>query len=295
MANQKMSEFVKSLAAQTGLDENAPEFQDLLKDEAFTNSEVPDTISKLVPILSSSLLNINAAKNHKDVASHFKLRFYRNVDKALRENLLDSGLDEDSIAEIEKEPDTLNRLKTAFGKVNEVYKSKTPSPDGKAKEIADKYNTLVNEFNTYKQSVASEKSKWQQDLESERVNWEVDSMIKSYQFSDSLPSDDAVLLLKNKLAQSPYVLKKVEGKIGVFQKDNPDLRAVSNNKVLEVKDLLDQFASPYVKKAQTPPTAGNQGRQITPPASNANTFGVNMFADKLAKDKAQFESRVLNK
>lgn len=294
MANQKMSEFVKSLAAQTGLDENAPEFQELLKDEGFTNSEVPDTISKLVPILSNSLLNINAAKNHKDVASHFKLRFYRNVDKALRENLMDNGLDDETIAEIEKEPDTLNRIKTAFGKLGEVYKSKSPAPDGKAKEIADKYNGLVNEYNTFKQSVASEKSKWQQDLENERVNWEVDSMIKSYQFSDSLPADDAVLLLKNKLSQSPYVLKKVEGKIAVFQKDNPDLRAVSNNKVLEVKDLLDQFASPYVKKAQTSEPKQSGTTTTTAPTNGGAKFG-NMYADKLAKDKAQFQQRVLGK
>lgn len=301
MANQKMSEFIEQLAAQTGLDTNSTEYQELIKDENLKKLEAPEGLNKLSSLISNNLLSINTAKNHKDVAGHFKLRYYRNVEKKLGDYLRsNSGLDEDKIAEIEAEPDTLKRMELAFNNTVETVKAtstKNVKPDEKTKELSDKYNNLLGEYNTAKSSWTEKEKSWNSNLEKERIGWEIDKQLSSYKFSDTFSNDDARLLITNKLQSSPYVFKRDQtGKIGVYQKDNQDLLASDKNKTLEIKDVLDTFAAPYIKKAETNNSNSSQQRQTTTsttPTKNGTMASRN--ADKVNENLEQFRKTVLRK
>lgn len=299
MANQKMSEFIEQLAAQTGLDTNSEKFQEILKDESISKLEAPEGLNKLSSLISENLLSINTAKNHKDVAGHFKLRYYRNVEKKLGDYLRNnSGLDEEKIAEIEAEPDTLKRMELAFNNTIETVKAsagKNFTPDGKVKEVTEKYNALLGDLNKIKSEYANKEKQWSDNLEKERTTWEIDKQLSSYKFSDNFSPEDAKLLISNKLSNSPYVFKRDNsGKIGVYQKENPELLASDKNKTLELKDVLDTFAAPYIKKVETNNNnnGGTQKKFSTPAAPQGSQPTAARHADKVAENLAFFKERM---
>jgi len=248
MANQKLRDFIEALSNQAGIDTQSEDYNSFIK--TVDTLEIPETIASTI---QGGLLTKHSAKNDAEIASHYKVKYYKTIDNGLKRTLRSVGVTDEMIAELESEPDTLKRLETALPKLVDITKnSVAPSgaKDEKYLKAVEEYNKLQKQYETTISDWQTKEKKWFSELENKEINWQINNQLGSYKFNDSLPSEDVKLIISNKLNNSPYILKMNEGKIGVYQKDNQDLVATKNNKTLEVKDVLDELASPYIAKAQ---------------------------------------------
>lgn len=276
MANLNMREFFSAIAVQAGIDTESTTFKSLIENEAFEKVTVPDEISTGI---QNNLLNLSSAKNHPEVAKHFKGKYYDTTDRAFKKNLKASGMPDELINELDSEQDTIKKLEIGLSKYGEFVKSAF-AKDGnsdKYQELVKKHNELQSQYNQAVEGFKTKENKWFSDLETKEVQWELNNMLNGYTYTDAIPADDVKLIANNKLNQLPYVFKKVEGKIGVFQKEHPDLVASKNNKPLTPKDVIEEVVSPYVKKSQSTTTqktesTTQQRTVVATENANASTY-----------------------
>ena len=231
--------------------------QDLIKEiaqsagvESFEFGEDNTIPEEVVSAIKSNLITPDSAKNNPDVAKHFKGQYLGTVNRELEKFLKDTGIDEGKVGELNNEPDTLKRLRAGMSVYAEHLKN---TPD---KKVSEKEKELAEKLNSLQAQLSETQSTWQQKLsakeqefENERVNFAVNSKLNSYQFSEAYPVEDVKLLIGSKLNNSPYVFKRNGDKVGVFQKDNPELEAYDGTKKLELDDVLNKFVEPYLKKS----------------------------------------------
>jgi len=119
----------------------------------------------------------------------------------------------------------------------------------KEKELAEKLNQLQARLGETENTWQQKLSQKEQEFENERVKYAVDSQLSTFSFSEAYPIEDVKLLVNSKLQASPYIFKRNGNKIGVYQKDNPELEAFDGAKRLELSDVLGKFVEPYLKKS----------------------------------------------
>lgn len=293
MANQLLSELFDSFASKTGIDTTSEEYQAFIQDKRISEITVPENVASHLT-QSVGNLTIDAAKNNSELAKHYKVKYLTTVDNHLKNFFKGKEVPEDFYSEIEAEPDTIKRVDKAMNKIYEYVESKASKKSGepndaKYKELVEKHNALMAELNTEKSTWTQKEKQWQSDLENKEIDWQVDNMLASYQYSDSIPADDAKFLVKEKMKKLPYVFKKTENGIGVYQKENADLMAYAeNNKPLSVKDILDKEVSPYTRK--TPVQSNGQGAKKPLPQAAKPNGNVPLYMHKLDQDLERFKS-----
>lgn len=298
MATQPLSEILGSLASQIGIDTEKDEIKSILSDKRLQEVSLPDDVANK---FKTGFLTVDAAKNNSEINSHFKVKHYSAVDKRLENVLKSAELPKEDMEEFASIKGTLEKLDFILPRVKEHYEKKSPGAGKGNKEyeaMVEKYNALVKEkqdlatqFETTKQNFAKEK----ENLE---IDFEVNNLLGSYQFGDAYPVEDVQYLIRKRLQEKPFIFKKTDGKVGVFQKDTPDLKAMKDNKELTLKGLLDELVTPYVKKTQTPPNRNGQNgqHQQVPPAERKNVLFSNAaqkVSSEVEKVKALREGKTV--
>jgi hypothetical protein len=120
----KLTDLLSSVAQKAGLQPDAEGIAEILGNDQLAAIDVPDEHAKKI---SDNLLNLEQAKQHKDLKAHFRASFLDGVDKNLAAGLEDAGLSEEDLAEIKGQEKTLDKLNSALEKL------KARKADGKAK------------------------------------------------------------------------------------------------------------------------------------------------------------------
>lgn len=263
-----VSELIESLANQAGIDTQSEGYIKLIQDKRLSEVAVPDDVEKAI---FNGILTKEAAKNDKDVAGHFKVRYMKSAEVAQKRALKDLGVSDEIISELEKEVDTIKRIEMSYPKIAEFYKSTATSDEGgtKYKSLLTTHNQTLEKLQQLETTWSEKEKTWNSTMESREIDWEVNNLLNGYTLTDTIPSEDARFLINKKIKESPYIIRKDNGKIGVFQKENPDLVALEKNKPLSLKDITDVYVAPYLKKADTTKTNGKQ----TVDAGQANVSG----------------------
>ena len=237
--------------------------------ENFELSEDNTIPSEVVDTIKSNLITVDSARNNPDVAKHFKGQYLGTVNRELEKFLKDTGIDEQRVNELNSETDTLKRLRAGMNVYAEHLKN---TPDKKVsekeKELAEKLNQLQARLGETENTWQQKLSQKEQEFENERVKYAVDSQLSTFSFSEAYPIEDVKLLVNSKLQASPYIFKRNGNKIGVYQKDNPELEAFDGAKRLELSDVLGKFVEPYLKKS----AGADEKKKITHETKKNNTF-----------------------
>jgi len=277
----KASELISKLAKDAGIEQDNEALKAVLSDPKLSEVDLPDDFTGAI---TSKLMTLDSAKNNPDIAKAFKGQYLGTVNRDVEKFLKDNELPDEVIEQVQAESDSLARLRAAM-KVYAEHKENTykeqylkNAPDAeKFKQREDELSNMVNKLKGEVALKDNEKANLRKELEQqfeqERVNWSINQQLAGYEFSDSIPKDDARLLINAKLSTLPYVFRKgTDGQIGVYQKDDPSLVAFEDNKELTVKDVLDKIAAPYLKKHEAPKE--EQRRRFEPPKTkNGRSFG----------------------
>lgn len=270
MATKSMSEIFLALASQAGEDTESQDMKNILSDKRLTEVQIPDDLANK---LTTGLLTINAAKQHPEVNSHFKVKHLKGVDNRLSQEFKAIGLPEEVLLEMNGIADTLGKINFIAPKIQEHYQTTLGGKKGDEKyiELTGKYNTLVKEKQTLAEQLDSEKTRFSKEREDMSINYEVNRNLTGYQFGEAYQTEDVQLLVSKKLSEKPLVFRKTDSGIGVFQKDNPDLKAMSkDNKELTIKMVLDEVVAPYLKKNGGGGNGSGKRDDTPPPPQTGN-------------------------
>ena len=242
-----LSEFINSLAEISGV--TAEDMKSFV--EKLPEADVPEMFCEK---FNKAYFTVDAAKNEPALQSHFKGKYLDSVDRAIG-GVAKTVLPEEVMDQITEEKDSLKKAKLTVSKLVEFYQNelKTNSK-GKSSEDMQRLSAKVNELNDLiaqkDAAYASEKIKLIEGFESERLLTKVNERISSHQFSDNFKPEDVKYLVQKKIQDSPYLFKVCEGKYQVYNKETPDTLAYKNNKAVQMNDVIDELASPYIKKAE---------------------------------------------
>lgn len=258
MATKPVSEIFNALASSIGIDTESQEFKQLLSDKRLTEVQVPEELANQ---LTGGLLTIDAAKNHAEINSHFKVKHLKGVDNRLIQNLRSLNVPDEIIQEVESQKDTLSKINLIFPKLNEYYATQAnKGGDAKYQDLITKHNALMQEKAALAESLTKNQSAWEQERENFHINQEINTVMGSYVFGDMYPADDVRLLVRNKLNDKPIIFKRTNEGVGVFQKEHPELKAIGkDNKELTIRAVLDEIVAPYLKKNGGAGAGGNGG------------------------------------
>jgi hypothetical protein len=259
-----ISEFIDGLATQAGIDTSSDSYISLIQDKRLSEVSFPDEIEKAI---YSGILTKESAKNDKDIAGHFKVRYMKSAEVAQKRALKEIGVSDDLISELEKEPDTIKRIEMSYPKIFESFKASNQSTTGAVDDT--KYKSLIATHNdTLKrlqevESTWTEKEKtWKQTMDTREIDWQVNNMINNYSLTDSIPAEDSKFIINKKIKESPFLIKNENGKLNIYQKENPDLIAQEKNKPVTLKDVVDMYVAPYLKKSNPSNTQSQPVRQV---------------------------------
>ncbi len=272
----KASNFLNKLAKDAGVDLESDALKALLSAPELSEVEIPDEITTQI---TGQLMTVASAKNNPDIAKHFKGQYLQTVNRDLSGFLKDSGIGQERIDELSKEPDTLKRLRAGLAEYKQYIAANTSNDnnDETDKKIAE----LTGQINKLREEKAQEATSWQEKLtaqntsfERERIEAIIQGKLGSYTFADTYPTDDVKVLVKSKIDSLPFLLKRVEGRnIEVFQKDNPEMKAFKDNEAIVFDGLIDEIVAPYLKKGNSDKTKTEKVINADKNKSSIFTFG----------------------
>lgn len=260
MSGIKLSEYLKAVANQTGVEQDNEELKSLLSNQPLADIEIPQGIYER---LSKGLLTVEAAKNNAELASYFKVKSLGGIDNTLTKQLKELGLEESELNDALAEKDTYKRVQKLLELTPKQFEArlKTQFGDnvkGKEEYIAkiDLLNKQINEERNSKvlleQEYAGKLTEKDRFFEQFQIQHHFEQHLGKYNLTKALPVDDLKVLIAEKLKAEPYVFKLVDGKPAPYQKENPELEAHGAKGRMTYSDVLDKVVQPYLERAPEP-------------------------------------------
>lgn len=237
----KAGDLFHTLLKSAGFDTTDKAFIDVLSKAEFANTELPESI---VNALSTNLMSVEAAKNNPILKKHFVGNALDPINKGVEELLNEFGIDETAKGEILADQNTYNKYKVAVKKIAEL-KEKSAGSTNKG-EKAD-LERQINELNKQLSLVATETQKQvdaiKNDYENRILNREIDYTLSSKQLPGQFDRDVEVNIARQfvdkALAKKNAIIRNVDGRIAIKQKDNPEMDIFENGKPLTFDALTD--------------------------------------------------------
>lgn len=267
MAN-KLSDFLSIYTDKLNLDE---EILNPIIEKA-NEIELPDELHGVL----SNLMDLHGAKNNADVSKKFRMQYLTTVDKHNEKWMRENDFTDEMMSEFMTETDSLKKNAIVLNAVKSHYES-TQTNDVDVSAIKKQYAEQINGLQA---TLAEKQNEWEgkyQSIENERradkFDWKVDQLAGNYEFSDNLPKEDALYLIKTRLDKLPYTWKKNDANEYVaFQGENGDLEAIENGKQVTLKSIIETNALPYIKKSGTTEERTSTRIKTDPSGNSGKTF-----------------------
>ena len=265
LLTMKTIELTKKLYELAGLDVALIEADELNEEQA---AAVTAALGNVVTVEAAK--NSTALKEHfkKEMIGSLKGELLGNVDTALEQMTRDLFGDE-KLVELKGIDFTKDRIKKVHDWYVDALKE-TKGVDEKLKGTVDnlkKQLETITKENEEKLKLKDEiiRTK-EQEFTGKLLKGQILQMASKYELAEPYRDDlvrGAILeTMWNKLNSEATIKFSEQGEIELKQKEDANLDVYKDNKKLGVKDLIEPFLSPYIKKAE-PPSKGDN-RQPNP-------------------------------
>lgn len=275
----KAGDLFHQLLKSAGFDTTDKAFIDVLSKAEFANTELPESITSA---LTTNLLTIDAAKNNPTLKKHFVGNALDPINKGIEELIAEYGIDEVTKAEILADQNTYNKYKVAAKKIAEL-KEKSAGSTNKG-EKAD-LERQINELNKQLSLVATDtqskidtiKNEYEQRILNREIDYTLSSKPLPGQFDRDVEVNIARQFVDKALLTKGAVIRTIDGRIAVKQKDNPEMDIFENGKPLTFDALTDMALAEnkFIKVSNPNNGGGNNGgnpRQgVQAPPQNTTT------------------------
>lgn len=273
----KAGDLFNTLLKSAGFDTTDKAFIDVLSKAEFANTELPESI---VGALTNNLLSVEAAKNNPTLKKHFVGNALDPINKGIEELLNEFGLDEVTKAELLNDPNTYNKYKVAVKKIAELKdKSAGSTNKGEKAELEKQINELNKQLSLVATDTQQKIDAIKNDYEQRILNREIDYTLSSKplpgQFDRDVEVNIARQFVDKALASKNAIIRTIDGRIAIKQKDNPEMDIFENGKPLTFDALTDMaLAANKFIKVSDPNNGGGNGaspRQTGAQAPKQNT------------------------
>lgn len=275
-----LKEFIQAISDQLEIDKESEDFKALI--ENVPEQNLPEGFEDN---FHKSFFTMEAAKNNGDINSHYRGKHLSGIDNALEQSLKALELPEETLGEIADTKATLDKVKLAISKINEHKnalleeaskgKKKDDKSDEKIKELTDKIAELQTQLTKTQDDYESKLQQQATGFEAERLGSRVNDLISNYKLAtnDVLTADKVKYLIRKEIDDLPYEFKRdEEGKYVVFEKGK-DVKAMENNKLLTMEDVIGKIAAPYIQKSEPAQPEKKTIQSSSTPVKNKFVFG----------------------
>ncbi len=237
-----LADTIKKLLTKAGFDTSSESYLKLIQAKELM-LEVPEDVDTSL----SGLMSTNEAKNNIDIKKHFKAEALDPFNKKVGEWLKEHGADEATIKAVTEDANTYNKVEVAIKKIAELKAAAAGGGKGEKAELEKKINELSATLS--KATADAEKAKADavaevtQRYENEFTDMEINRIIGSKQlpgqFGIDVETKIAREFLNKKLEEKKAVVKKIDGKLKLFAKDDEKMLIFDNGKELDLDTLTD--------------------------------------------------------
>jgi len=259
----KAGDLFHQLLKSAGFDTTDKAFIDVLSKAEFANTELPESITSA---LTTNLLTIDAAKNNPTLKKHFVGNALDPINKGIEELIAEYGIDEVTKAEILADQNTYNKYKVAAKKIAELKeKSAGSTSKGEKADLERQINELNKQLSLVATDTQSKIDTIKNEYEQRILNREIDYTLSSKplpgQFDRDVEVNIARQFVDKALATKGAVIRTIDGRIAVKQKDNPEMDIFENGKPLTFDALTDMALAEnkFIKVSNPNNGGGNNG------------------------------------
>lgn len=242
---------------------NVNEIEGFISAENLNEVEISEEGQEKIKGALENLMTVDGAKNNADLKKYFKEQLYPSITGEVLGNT-DTELgklvkqifpdDYDKFKEMEM---TKDKVKWLVNNIPNALKS-----DDKSKEKIQTLQSELEKVNSELAQTNEQKEKEIESLKSEFYNTQIKGEFNRYLLSKEWAEPYSKDGVKKALINEVYnevngeaVLRyEDDGKIGVYQKDNPELKYTRKGKPVEFNDLVDPKVDDYLKKSGEKPT-----------------------------------------
>lgn len=275
-------DFLSSLAERGAVDTTSDAFKAILTNPSLASIEVP---GELVSSVQGKLMTEEEARINPNLKKYFSAMALNVADKNLR-TLAEKYLDETDLAEVKR--DDLKTLDIAQMIVEKV-KAKSASTDSKSdnKKLVEDYAKLqaiiVEKEEAMKTAISERDNYWISTIGNEKI----DAQAMSYNYAGETPKPIMAKVLKETFNESLRneggAWKYVDGKIQLFNAENPELPFSINNKQVQFEDYMGRLAEPMLAKHNPPAPVAPVPTPVNPNSviQNRTVSAARQAADEL--------------
>lgn len=236
----KISELLNNLLITAGVQSDDAELKKLLGNPALNQDDIPQQWENL----SNNILTLETAKFNPTIKSHFYGAALNPVEKELQ-NLMDAyEFSDDDKMEIQNVKSTFSKIPLLKEKLDNIVAKKANSTGSDSK----KYSEQIQALNAEILKIKNDAKKQIEDIENNRIS-EIqqlyfDNLLSSYNYTESLPKDVAMIsaktLTSNYLKEKGGKIKLVDGKLEVVNANDESLPLMENNQPVSIKTITDK-------------------------------------------------------
>jgi len=261
----KAGDLLNTLLKSANFDTTDKAFIDVLSKADFANTDIPESVASA---LTNNLLTLESAKNNPLLKKHYYGNALQPINDGVEKFLTEFGVDSATIQEIVADQNTYSKYEKAVKKIAEI-KEKANNSTNKGHQV--ELEKQLNELNQ-KLSLAATESQLKVDslrneYEGKMLNREVDFTLSNKNLPGihdrEIETTIARQLVEKALNNKGAIIKNVDGKIAIRQKENPEMDIFIDGKALTF-DALTDMALAENKFIKVSDTNGNGSNGFNP-------------------------------
>lgn len=194
-----MIEILQALAEKAGVS-NTEAFKTLIASQEIQSLKGITLDPEIERALNANLINIEAAKTHKDVVNFIKGQELGKVDSTLKKALLDLGLNEAQVNDVMSSgPTEVKTLKALEVAQKQQEKKAQATGSDKEKALAQQIEELKTKLHSDLANKQSEYDKLKGDFEGYKIDSAFEKSLLNHPLRDDLSKEDIMLLAKQDL------------------------------------------------------------------------------------------------
>ena len=280
----KLGEHISTLAAQSGIAADNPALKSFLSNVSVSDYDLPDEIASKI---SSSLLTIEAAKNHPELKRTFFAQALNGTDNEMANWAKSYGLSDLDNQELSNEKSTPKRMVMMFEKVKALEAGKATAAKGDKAEFQKQIDELNSQIKAVNDTASKAISDKENEFKSQLANVHLSSHLSTYKYATDLAKEENYTIPKMKLSKElkekglQYV---VDGEtLKLEREDGTDY--FENNVKVDFKSFTDKVLAQHKLTAVSDPNPTQNPVFIQPEKGGLNN-------SKFAARASELESQI---
>lgn len=260
-------DLIKEMAVKAGVDVNTDEVKAVL-DNAALKVEIPDT---LFTSIDSTLLSLDAAKNHKEIKGVYMSQILDGLDKEIVRFKDENAIPEEDFENIKNERTTFKKIGLLIGKIKELESKKAGSNNKEDKGAYQKQiDELTKALTEKDEAVKKAEQGFKTQLSDYKKNQSLKSLISNYktifdEVDPDVKSSSIITLINKHLQDNNAELVLDETDNLVLQNTDKTTYLGANHQKITPQALVETLLAQkkILKNTEAAPAATTQQGQST--------------------------------